>query len=222
MTPKPTPHKNLTTLRHILSDLRNEDNALTMRTYMREQFAFFGIKTPQRRAATKNFLTELTQTVHQAGIDRNFVELCFAQEEREFSYVACDYLRKAPLGTSDIDWLADIVTTKSWWDSVDALAGIIGTYATAKQMQQWAQEENIWLRRVAIIHQLGRKEHTDTALLTFCIEQSLGNTEFFINKAIGWALRDYAKHNPDWVRNFLDTYQEELATLSLREASKYL
>ena len=88
-------------------------------------------------------------------------------------------------------------------------------------MRYWATDENIWIRRCAIEHQLGRKENTDTALLTEIIEANLKSTEFFINKAIGWALRDYSKTDPDWVRNFIATHPG-LSTLSVREGSKYV
>jgi len=86
----------------------------------------------------------------------------------------------------------------------------------------WSTDDNIWLRRVAIDHQLLRKQHTDTALLETIICNNLGQKEFFINKAIGWALRDYSKTNPEWVQGFIGRHRHEMAKLSLREASKYL
>ena len=86
----------------------------------------------------------------------------------------------------------------------------------------WSQSDNIWLRRVAIDHQLLRKEKTDTALLEQILRNNLGQTEFFINKAIGWALRDYSKTNPEWVKNFIRQHHGKMAPLSIREASKYL
>ena len=86
----------------------------------------------------------------------------------------------------------------------------------------WSTDDNIWLRRVAIDHQLLRKQHTDTALLETIICNNLGQKEFFINKAIGWALRDYSKTNPEWVQGFIDHHRHEMAKLSLREAGKYL
>ena len=86
----------------------------------------------------------------------------------------------------------------------------------------WSQSDNIWLRRIAIDHQLLRKGQTDTALLEAIIRYNLELKEFFINKAIGWALRDYSKTNPAWVRRFIDTYGDRMVKLSLREAQKYL
>jgi 3-methyladenine DNA glycosylase AlkD len=91
-----------------------------------------------------------------------------------------------------------------------------------KTMLKWSTDRNMWVRRVAIDHQLLRKSATNTELLEQVIENNLGQDEFFINKAIGWALRDYSKTNPEWVRNFIERYRGELAPLSIREASKYL
>ena len=83
-------------------------------------------------------------------------------------------------------------------------------------------DDNIWLRRVAIDHQLLRKEKTDTNLLEKILVNNLNHTEFFINKAIGWALRDYSKTNPQWVKDFIEKYKNNMASLSIREASKYI
>jgi 3-methyladenine DNA glycosylase AlkD len=89
-------------------------------------------------------------------------------------------------------------------------------------MLAWSVDDNIWLRRIAIDHQLLRKEKTDTALLEAIIENNFGQKEFFINKAIGWSLRDYSKTNPEWVRAFVEKYRDKLAPLSIKEASKYI
>lgn len=89
-------------------------------------------------------------------------------------------------------------------------------------MLDWSQDENIWVRRVAINHQLLRKNQTNTILLKQILCNNLNDTEFFINKAIGWSLRDYSKTNPEWVRQFIQTHKEHMAPLSIREASKYI
>jgi len=91
-----------------------------------------------------------------------------------------------------------------------------------KILLEWSLDENIWLRRIAIDHQLLRKDKTNTELLSKILKNNLGQTEFFINKAIGWALRDYSKTNPEWVRNFIEENRENMAKLSIKEASKYL
>lgn len=89
-------------------------------------------------------------------------------------------------------------------------------------MLAWSREENIWVQRIAILYQLRFKEKTNTSQLEQILLNCLGTNEFFINKAIGWSLREYSKTNPDWVRDFLEKYQEQMANLSIREASKYL
>ena len=131
------------------------------------------------------------------------------------------------LTPQDIPRLQTLITEKSWWDSSDVLDRIVGDIALRHPevntvLLAWSTDDNIWLRRVAIDHQLLRKQHTDTALLEKIICNNLGQKEFFINKAIGWALRDYSKTNPEWVQGFIDHHRHEMAKLSLREAGKYL
>lgn len=116
---------------------------------------------------------------------------------------------------------------KSWWDTVDMLAQVVGNIAlkdsrVEEEMLAWSREENIWVQRIAILYQLRFKEKTNTTQLVQILLNCVGTNEFFINKAIGWALREYSKTNPDWVRDFLEKYREQMANLSIREASKYL
>ena len=131
------------------------------------------------------------------------------------------------LPPADLSRLHRLITTKSWWDTIDFLDRIVGGIAlrypeTKAVILKWSMDENIWLRRVAIDHQLLRKEKTDTALLAQILDNNLGQSEFFINKAIGWALRDYSKTNPERVRKYIENRREKMAALSIREASKYL
>lgn len=107
------------------------------------------------------------------------------------------------------------------------LAQVVGNIALKdlrvdEEMLAWSREENIWVQRIAILYQLRFKEKTNTTQLEQIILNSLGTNEFFINKAIGWSLREYSKTNPDWVRTFLENHQAQMANLSIREASKYL
>jgi 3-methyladenine DNA glycosylase AlkD len=149
--------------------------------------------------------------------------------EREFQYLAVEYLtrQKAKLTDSDIPNLRILIITKSWWDTVDGLDVIVGDIAlrhpeVSQILLTWSTDENIWLRRAAIDHQLGRREKTDIRLLEKIIINNLGQKEFFINKAIGWSLREYSKTNPEWVREFIERHREALSSLSIREASKYI
>ena len=131
------------------------------------------------------------------------------------------------LKDSDLPKLEQLVVTKSWWDTVDILDRIVGSLVydkpeMEKLILQWSLSDNIWLRRVAIDHQLLRKAKTNVQLMEKILQNNLNQTEFFINKSIGWALRDYSKTNPAWVETFIEKNKERMADLSIKEASKYL
>ena len=203
----------------------NEKIAHEMSAYMHDMFPFLGIKKPERAALQKSFLKAVKKAT---SIDWVFVDECWTLE-REFQYLALDYLRvvQALLTPDDIPRLHNLAVTKSWWDTVDFIDSLVGDIALRfpevnSVILEWSTDENIWLRRIAIDHQLQRKTRTDTALLEQIIVNNLGQKEFFINKAIGWALREYSKVNSEWVLAFVDKYRDKLAPLSIREASKYL
>ena len=205
---------------------KNEEQAQKMSKYMLNKFEYIGIKTPERREIFKNFFKEYK---NEEKIDWEFVNNCWENKYREFQYVAADYLKnmKDKLTIDDIPKLKQFILKKSWWDTIDNLDMTIGALALKdsnvnKILLEWSLDENIWLRRIAIDHQLLRKEKTNTELLEKILKNNLGQTEFFINKAIGWALRDYSKTNPKWVKNFIEKNKEKMAKLSIKEASKYL
>jgi 3-methyladenine DNA glycosylase AlkD len=210
---------------YILESNADSEAAKQMSAYMRDQFSFLGIATPTRRELCKDFLCD----VGKEGMDWSFVDLCWSRTPREFQYLGVDYLSviKDKLTTPDIPNLRSLAVTKSWWDTIDGLDRIVGHIALAYPevndvLLEWSLDENIWLRRIAIDHQLLRKERTDTALLERIILNNLGQKEFFIEKAIGWSLREYSKTNPEWVREFIGRNCNALSRLSIREASKYL
>ena len=203
----------------------DSDKAGPMSAYMHDQFPFLGIPTPRRKELSRQFF----KTIDTKKVDWEFVALCWEQPEREFQYLGVDYLRRlqAVLTPADIPRIKDLIVTKSWWDIVDALDVVVGSVALAypevnQTLLQWSMDDNIWLRRTAIDHQLMRGNTTNTTVLEQILVNNLGQTEFFITKAIGWSLRDYSKTNPDWVREFIDRHRERMAPLSIREASKYL
>ncbi|WP_455037579.1 DNA alkylation repair protein [Leptotrichia massiliensis] len=205
---------------------KNEEQAQKMSKYMLNKFEYIGIKTPERRKIFKNSFKEYK---NKEKIDWEFVNKCWENKYREFQYVAADYLKnmKDKLTIDDIPKFKQLILKKSWWDTIDNLDMTIGALALKdsnvnKILLEWSLDENIWLRRIAIDHQLLRKEKTDTELLEKILKNNLGQAEFFINKAIGWALRDYSKTNPNWVKNFIEKNREKMAKLSIREASKYL
>ena len=212
-------------LNHIKQQ-QHPENKKPMMTYMKNQYPFLGIKTPERRQLTKNKLKELKQ---QPNINWQFITTCWQQPEREYQYIATDYLNliKEKLKPQDMEKIKRLITEKSWWDTVDALSGTINQLtATYPELNptiiKWSLDENIWLRRTAILHQLLRKQKTNTSLLAEIIENNMGTQEFFINKAIGWALRDYSKTNPNWVKHYTEKHKQQLSPLSIKEGSKYL
>ena len=205
---------------------KNEEQAQKMSKYMLNKFEYIGIKTPERRKIFKNFFKEYK---NEEKIDWEFVNKCWENKYREFQYVAADYLKnmKDKLTIDDIPKFKRLILEKSWWDTIDNLDMTIGALALKdsnvnKILLEWSLDENIWLRRIAIDHQLLRKEKTNTELLEKILKNNLGQAEFFINKAIGWALRDYSKTSHEWVKNFIEENKEKMAKLSIKEASKYL
>lgn len=214
------------TILETLKPYADAQKAQQMAAYMKNQFAYLGIQSPLRKELTKPFLSELKK---EKNIDWQLIEQCWESPFRELQYVALDYLasKKKSLTLSDVPKLKNLAERKSWWDSIDQLDRIIGSIALRypelnETLLAWSVDDNFWLRRIAIDHQLLRKEMTDTDLLEKILVNNFGQTEFFINKAIGWSLRDYSKTNPQWVRDFVKKYESKMAKLSLREATKYI
>ena len=200
--------------------------AAAMSDYMRGKFIFYGIAAPKRRALYRDFLKAEKKN---GAVDYAFLDRCWADEHREFQYVVFDYLTALEnfLTYDDIFVMEKYVRTKQWWDTIDFFDEIIGGIGLRDRrvnglMLDWSLDGDFWIRRIAIDHQLGRKEKTDAALLEKIIVNNLGSNEFFVNKAIGWALRDYSKTNPAWVKDFLSRHGGEMSKLSLREAGKYI
>ena len=205
---------------------RNELLAESMSKYMQDKFRFLGVRGATRTEIYKKYFPDARKT---KTVDWDFVESCWNKEEREFQYVVVYYLKAMQkfLKREDISKLKYLIVTKSWWDTVDLLAKVVGSLVIRIEgydqiMLEWSKDSNIWLKRVAILYQLSLKEKVDKQVLDKILVNNLGDSEFFINKAIGWALRDYSKFNPEWVREFLEKNKNDMVNLSLREASKYL
>lgn len=204
---------------------RDFDAAVPMAKYMRNKFYFLGIKKPKREALSKEFLKKKKK---DKEVDWKFIHTCFDLPDREFQYLGIDYMVvvKDLFVPEDMDKVQKIITTKSWWDSVDAINKVVGHIAMKypeikdNTISNWIESDNIWLKRVSIIFQLRYKENTDTEFLSKAILHNAKTDEFFINKAIGWALREYSKTNREWVKKFIET--NELSKLSVREGSKYI
>jgi 3-methyladenine DNA glycosylase AlkD len=193
--------------------------------YMRNQFEFFGIKTPLRRELGKELVTASKELS-----EKEIISLCkelWAQPEREFQYIACDILAKNAKRLSpsyvkrDAKWF---ITNKSWWDTVDSIRTSVEIVVAANpklkaEMEKWIVSNNIWMVRSALIHQLTLGSKTDEKLLfKFCEIQAEEN-EFFIAKALGWALRSYSYVDPRAVKRFVKEHPE-LTPLAKREGMK--
>jgi 3-methyladenine DNA glycosylase AlkD len=206
---------------------RDPAAAEPMARYMRDQFAFLGLPRSRRDALQREAWAGLPRPgeTDLVAVARG----CWAQPEREYQYAACDYLVRHQKVASDgfIDVVRELVTTKAWWDTVDALAARVAGAIVARHpalgatMRSWAGSQDVWVARTAILHQLHYKERTDAALLFEMCERRAADTEFFIRKAIGWALREYSKTDADAVRRFVAA-QADLSGLSRREALKWL
>lgn len=212
-----------------LAPLADADRAGPMRAYMRDQFDFLGIPMPARRHATAHLIKQKLPAPTLLATARSLWRL----QQREYQYAAADLLARqwATLSLDDIPALQALVQQKSWWDTVDTLAGVIGDILRAHLpdgmdpqtlMDDALKHDDLWVRRVAMLHQLGWRGDTDTARLWGYALHLAPEPDFFIRKAIGWALRDYARHAPDAVRDFLHQHRPALSALTLREAGKHL
>lgn len=197
-----------------------------MAHYMRDQFLFLGAKTPARKAQARELLKQSKQM--QPAMVLSEASLLYQRPEREYQYVAIDLCvaNVKRFDFSQIKELSQFVVQKSWWDSVDSWRKVFGLYVINRPAEKAAvfelfyQHANFWMRRISILLQLSEKKTVNQQLLTQAIEYDIKTDEFFIQKAIGWALRDYSKYNPEWVTNFIKNH--ELSKLAKFEGSKYI
>lgn len=211
-------------LQKTFEEKENPQQAKKMAAYMKHHFDFYGIQTPERRLIYKSLIAEDKKA---KIMDWQLLDLAWNSPKRELHYFVCDYLKamQSRLNYDHVPQLLTYASTNQWWDSIDHFDRILGKIADARipqLMLDLSVSDDMWMRRIAIDHQSGEKEKTNTQLLETIILNNLGSKEFFINKAIGWSLRDYSKVNPDWVTAFITKNQKLLAPLSIREASKYL
>ncbi len=194
--------------------------------YMRNLFPFYGIKRPERNVIQSAFIKE--NGLPQQKALTPVLKLCFQAKNREVQYFALDVLMRCikKQEESFVDVLEELIQTKSWWDSVDYLASICGKFFLIHETlvpivtDQWIENEDFWLNRVAIIFQLHHKEKTDEALLYRYIKCHAASNEFFLQKACGWALRQHSKRFPDSVVSFIEG--QDLSPLTVREGLKHI
>lgn len=199
-----------------------------MSNYMRSQFAFLGIQSQERRKLIQEHVKSHGRLSDRAD-GRDIVGRLWQEEEREYQYAAVDLIERGYLfQKEDLQLLEHMITHKSWWDTVDRIApSLLPAYyrvhpeGKEQQLKLWARSDNLWLRRSAILFQLKFKGETNARLLFSLINENLSSDEFFIDKAIGWALREYSKTNADAVVEFIEA-TPGLAPLSRREGLKWL
>lgn len=205
----------------------NAENAAPMKSYMRGQFEFLGIKTPERSALLKAFYAAYGPPPLDELED--LVRRLWALPYREYQYTALGFLskRQRHLTPANLPLLEELITTKSWWDTVDGLAGnqvgdLLARFPESRDevIGRWRREEDFWLRRTTLLFQLGYKSKTDADLLFALIRENINDKEFFIQKAIGWSLREYSKTDPEAVQQFVAN--TELSGLAQREALKWM
>lgn len=207
---------------------RNEINAKQMEAYMKHLFPFFGIKSPVRKTILKNTInTHKEELVSDVEV---LTKALYKEPEREYHYCAMEIyarFKKRRYVKIDEPFIRELITSHSHWDTVDFIAKhIFGQFLLEcpqlkhDTIKKYTNSQNMWLNRTAILFQLGHKAQTDFELLkTLCIQHKSSN-EFYIRKAIGWALREYAKIDMRAVETFVNC--TDLKPLSKREALKHL
>lgn len=221
------PSEYLQPLKKAFEENANPSKALQMKAYMRGQYEYFGIASPERRIIfaehRRNYgLMPDAQT-------NEIVKACWLASEREYQYFAMEMLNKVTrrYTPETIQLLEFIITEKSWWDTIDYIAAnLVGSYFKKypelihSKTAEWMDSENMWLQRTCLIFQLKYKARLDTALMEGFIFKLKDSKQFFIRKAIGWILREYSKTNPEYVKNFVQN--NTLSGLSSNEALKWM
>lgn len=208
---------------------RDEGRAPAMQAYMRSAMPFLGVGLTGTRTIALS-----RARAHDPSPDLAVVRSAVEQLWRNATYreerYAAQALLRLPVARARLDLLPlhrEIIVTGDWWDHTDEAMHRIGELLAAhtepmtSTLLAWSTDPNRWLRRSAVIAQLERRQDTDTALLTAVVEANATDPDFFLRKAIGWALRQYARTDPDWVRAFVADHQD-LSPLSVREAMKHL
>ena len=220
--------KLIATVSSRLSEHDDPEKASQMRAYMNSEMPYLGVQTPQRRALCKEVFAELPLTSFVEW-QQTILRIWRNASYREERYAAID-LASFPgyreyRGMKALPMYEEMITTGAWWDYVDGIAtGPVAEImrrspkGMSRRMRSWARSGDIWKRRTSIICQLGFKDHTDLMLLYDCIDPSMERKEFFLRKGIGWALREYAKTDPQEVIRYVKQHRHLLSPLSRREA----
>ena len=213
----------------LLTEAGDPSRAESMAAYMKTETPFYGVTSSARRTISGTVRTEFAATT-RAEYERA-VRALWSGRYREEKYLAVAYARSFPrfITLSSIPLYRMMIVRGAWWDFVDEIAAhLVGTVLLRQRdlltprIDEWTTNGDMWLRRTSILSQLRHKSQTDTTLLDVACTRNLGSTEFFIRKSIGWALREYAKTNPAWVRAYVSDHELEMSGLTHREAMKHL
>jgi 3-methyladenine DNA glycosylase AlkD len=226
--PSISPAQYVEMVSKLYSEKGDLNTAEAQARYMKERFPYHGLKAPQWMTIIKEVFKE-----HRLFEDDQlymFVRLCFEEDYREMQYTGLQMLEKGIKRQPEeaIVFLEELVLKNSWWDTVDWLNKLIGIHfrrfpdLQIPTAEHWIEADNRWLQRLAIIHQLTYKEETDWGLIQRMILRRADSEEFFVQKAAGWALRQYSKTNGPAVIGFVERYGDKLASLTRREALKWL
>ena len=207
----------------------NKERARQMESYLKNNFLFFGVMAQERKLLIKQFISELSREI-TFGEKILLVKAMWEHPKREMQLGAIDWMLSWKINEYTpemIDFLEYLIITKSWWDTIDSLASnMVGRYARVFpeafkiKAISWKNSSNFWLNRTCLIYQLKYREKTDLDWLSSCITEFKINKEFFVQKAIGWSLRELSKVNPEWVKNQVE--KQNLVGLSKREALRLL
>jgi 3-methyladenine DNA glycosylase AlkD len=197
--------------------------AAKMKSYMRDQFEFLGISTVLRKKLSEPFAAEFREL---GAIDWDFISDCWLCPWREVQYFAIErlYDLRRLLTPQDMPKLKRLMQVKPWWDTIDSLDSIVSYVATKypeldSVILEWSKDKSLWVRRVAICHQLDRRRKTKKELFAKILDNNLDSNEYFINKAISWSLREYGRYNPNWVRDYIETRRDRLSPAAVNESS---
>ena len=220
-------HPYIQPLAEELKESADAERAVGAKAYMKNQFEYFGMPMAERRSICKHHMKQ--HAVNDAKELEIIVKELWALPEREFQYCGIELMAyyKKLWSSSIIKLFEFCVTNKSWWDTVDFInSECCGKYFQLFPLKiiavthKWNQSSNMWLQRSSLLFQNKYKKQTDTELLSIYIQHLSSSKEFFVQKAIGWVLREYAKSNPQWVIDFVNN--NTLPSLSKREAMKHL
>ncbi len=222
------PHPITEIIRSGLREAGNEEFAVNMQAYMKSSLPFHGVKSKEQAAISKPLFRE--HPIREFDEYKTVIEELWSSEYREEKYaaIACARHHKKLITLDAIPIYEMMIREGAWWDYVDVIAvHLVGPVLLSSPehmvplLRLWIDDENMWIRRTAILAQLMFKEKMDTGLLFEFCDKRLHEDEFFIRKAIGWVLRQHSKTDPDVIRAYVDSRRDKMSGLTLREASKY-